>query len=266
LRVEPSRAIQIVKLLAEGCGVRAISRLADCHSHTVLSVLVETGAACDRLHDELVRDVKTDAIQIDELWARVSVRQSRASEADPDRGDFYTFLGIAAREKLILSYYTGKRDNESTEAFVKDLASRSNGRIQITTDGFIPYPAMIRKYLLGRLDYAVLVKQYAAAPGEVEASRRYSPAPFVGIKRHIKAGNPRRDRICTSHVERANLTVRHFNKRFARLGLGWSRKLENHKAAASLFVATYNFCKIHSTLGCTPAVGAKLTDHAWPVE
>jgi transposase-like protein len=67
LRVEPSKAVQIIKLLAEGCGVRAVSRLADCHTHTVLSVLVETGAACDRLHDKLVRDVKTDAIQIDEF-------------------------------------------------------------------------------------------------------------------------------------------------------------------------------------------------------
>jgi hypothetical protein len=60
--------------------------------------------------------------------------------------------------------------------------------------------------------------------------------------------------------------VRHFNKRFARLGLGWSRKLANHKAAISLFVAGYNFCKVHTTLGCTPAVAVKLTDHAWTVE
>jgi hypothetical protein len=51
-----------------------------------------------------------------------------------------------------------------------------------------------------------------------------------------------------------------------RLGLGWSRKLENHKAAISLFVAAYNFCKVHSALGCTPAVGAKLTDHTWTIE
>jgi hypothetical protein len=60
--------------------------------------------------------------------------------------------------------------------------------------------------------------------------------------------------------------VRHFNKRFVRLGLGWSRKLNNHRAAVSLFVATHNFCKVHSTLGTTPAVGLKLTDHVWTVE
>jgi len=80
------------------------------------------------------------------------------------------------------------------------------------------------------------------------------------------AGAPRRDRICTSFVERQNLSVRHFNKRFARLGLGWSRKLDNHKAAIALFVAAYNFCKVHSALGCTPAVGAKLAKETWTIE
>lgn len=109
-------------------------------------------------------------------------------------------------------------------------------------------------------------KNYGTALGENDNNRRYSPAPFIGVSIKVKAGVPRRDRICTSHVERQNLSVRHFNKRFARLGLGWSRKLDNHKAAIALFVCAYNFCKVHNTLGCTPAVGAKLTDHNWTIE
>jgi hypothetical protein len=67
-------------------------------------------------------------------------------------------------------------------------------------------------------------------------------------------------------VSIGNLSVRHFNKRFARLGLGFFRKLANHRNAISLFVAAYNFVKVHSTLGCTPAVGAKLTGHNWTIE
>jgi len=77
---------------------------------------------------------------------------------------------------------------------------------------------------------------------------------------------PRQDRINTSFVERANLSVRHFNKRFARLGLGWFRKLENHKCAISLFIAAYNFCKVHNTLGTTPAHGIGLTSEQWTIE
>lgn len=74
------------------------------------------------------------------------------------------------------------------------------------------------------------------------------------------------DKICTSHVERLNLNVRHFNKRFGRLGLGFSRKLANHGRSIALFVVAYNFCKRHSTLGTTPAVKSHLTDHIWTVK
>jgi len=74
------------------------------------------------------------------------------------------------------------------------------------------------------------------------------------------------DKICTSHIERLNLSVRTFNRRFTRLCLGFSRKLSNHRYSVALFVVAYNFCKVHSTLGCTPAVGARLTDHVWTVE
>jgi hypothetical protein len=82
----------------------------------------------------------------------------------------------------------------------------------------------------------------------------------------IVAGNPRPDHICTSFVECVNLSVRHFNKRFASLGLGWSRKLHNHRYAISLFIAAYNFCKVHNTLGTTPVRGAKINDRPWTIE
>jgi hypothetical protein len=48
--------------------------------------------------------------------------------------------------------------------------------------------------------------------------------------------------ICTSHVERHNLTIRTFMKRFTRLALGFSKKLTNLEAAINLYIAYYNFC------------------------
>jgi IS1 family transposase len=266
LRIDHAKVVQIVKLFAEGVGVRACARLTDCHTHTVLNVLETVGEACERLHDRLVRNLTVDSLQVDELWSRVGISQKRTTPTDTERGDFYTFLGITAREKLIVSHYTGKRDAESTDIFAKDVASRIVGRVQITSDGWGAYLDAIRRYLLARLDYADMQKNYAATPPEIEAVRRYSPAPFIGVTIIVKAGTPRRDRICTSFVERSNLSVRHFTKRFARLGLGWSRKLANHRHAISLFVCAYNSCKVHSTLGCTPAVGAKITDHNWTIE
>ena len=267
LRVEHSKVIQITKLFSEGIGVRAIARLTGCHTHTILSVLETVGGKLSSFLGRTVRNITAPwGLQVDELWARVAIRQSRTTPEDTQRGDFYTFLGLCARSKLIVSQFTGKRDYESTDQFAKDLASRVVGRVQVTTDGWAAYPDTIRKYLLDRLDYAVMQKNYDTPPAEIEAKRRYSPAPFVGITIQVRAGNPIRKRICTSFVERSNLSVRHFNKRFARLGLGWSRKLENHRHAIALFVATYNFCKVHSTTGTTPAHGAGLADEPWTVE
>ncbi len=267
LRVDHDKVIQICKLLTEGIGIRATARLTGCHTHTILEVLRVVGEKCDQLHDKLVRNVQTGSLQIDELWSKVGRRQSRTQPGDTERGDQYTFLAVTAREKLIVSYHTGKRDAGNTEAFIADVEQRISGRIQITTDGFSPYPEIVRRYLLPRLDYAVMQKIYDADQTEgKEAKRRYSPPACTGVRVEIVAGVPREDRICTSFVERTNLSVRHFNKRFARLGLGWSRKLENHRAAISLFVAAYNFCKVHNTLGTTPAHGAKLTDRPWTIE
>ena len=47
--------------------------------------------------------------------------------------------------------------------------------------------------------------------------------------------------LCTSHVERHNLTIRTLMKRFTRLSLGFSKKLENLEAAVAAFLAYYNF-------------------------
>ena len=72
--------------------------------------------------------------------------------------------------------------------------------------------------------------------------------------------------ICTSHVERNNLTIRTFMKRFARLSLGFSNKFENLAAAVALHVAHYNFCRIHSSIRKTPAIAAQVTNDVWTLE
>ncbi|MGO9478357.1 MAG: IS1 family transposase [Limisphaerales bacterium] len=276
--LDENKIVQIIRCLTEGVGVRATARLAGCDKNTVLEVLNVIGEKCERLHDSLVRDIRPESIQLDELWARVGIRQSRTTPNDPVRGDFFTFLGIDRRTKLIISHLTGKRDYENTNDFASDLASRVTGTVQITCDGWRPYVPTLRAHLLGRLNLAVMQKIYGTINGKdcfdpLEAwnrlnivARRYSPPKCTGIKLKTVAGEPDVDKICTSHIERLNLSVRTFNRRFTRLCPGWSRKLANHRHSVALFVVAHNFCKVHSTLGCTPAVGARLTDHAWTIE
>ena len=55
-------------------------------------------------------------------------------------------------------------------------------------------------------------------------------------------------------------------RRFTRLTNGFSKKVENHVHALSLYFMYYNFCRIHQTLRVTPAMKAGVTDHVWEIE
>lgn len=78
-------------------------------------------------------------------------------------------------------------------------------------------------------------------------------------------GNPKMERISTSHIERANLTLRMQLRRFTRLTNGFSKKLSNLRATVAVFVAWYNFCRVHQTLRVTPAMEAGLTNRIWTI-
>jgi hypothetical protein len=78
-------------------------------------------------------------------------------------------------------------------------------------------------------------------------------------------GNPNPRRICTSHIERQNLSIRMGMRRMTRLTNGFSKKWENLQAAYSLWFAYYNFCRVHKTLRVTPAMEAGVTNHIWTI-
>jgi hypothetical protein len=156
-----------------------------------------------------------------------------------------------------------KRSTPSTEHFIAKLAWATSGsRFQLTSDGFKPYGKAVKKHLPGRVDFAQLVTVYAPPR---EGEQRYSPSEVVDAVPVKITGNPAKERICTSHIERQNLSIRMGMRRMTRLTNAFSKKLENLEFAYNLWFAYYNFCRVHKTLGVTPAVGSGLTDHAWPV-
>ncbi len=55
------------------------------------------------------------------------------------------------------------------------------------------------------------------------------------------------------------------SKRFARLSNGFSKKIDCHLAAVSLYVAFYKLWRTHEALRMTPAMALGLTDHAWSI-
>ena len=205
-----------------------------------------------------VRDVECDKV-----WSFIGKKEKRVRpEDDQNLGDCYTFVAIERHSKLVLNIAMGKRDQATTDVFIEGLRHATRGEFQITTDGFVPYKSAIENTLADRVDFAQLIKVYRAATGD---EHRYSPPEVSSTEVVPVVGRPDPERICTSIVERQNLSVRMGTRRFTRLTNAFSKKWENHWAAVALWFAFYNFCRVHKSLRCTPAMEAKITDHIWTV-
>jgi IS1 family transposase len=174
-------------------------------------------------------------------------------------------VALDAETKLIPTFLVGKRDGHTALLFMADLSQRltANGRIQLTTDGFYAYLEAVEQTFGAEIDYAQLVKIYAAidaGPG------RYSPPRVAETVSTVIQGEPDPEHISTSYVERQNLTMRMAMRRFTRLTNAFSKKLANLRAALALHFTHYNFLRVHSTLRVTPAMEAGITDHVWEWE
>lgn len=187
-------------------------------------------------------------------------------QGNDELGDCYAWVAIERNTKLVLAFVVGRRTAENAQELTRKLryATSPDVRFQLTTDGLEAYVQAVDLNLMDRCDFAQLVKTYAQNPAEDD--RRYSPAVCTGAKKVVVNGNPDQTKICTSHVERQNLTMRMQIRRLTRLTNAFSRKLDNHKAAIALHFAYYNFCRIHGSLRVTPAMEAEVSDHVWTLK
>ena len=164
--------------------------------------------------------------------------------------------------KLVPCFQVGKRDAAVAQAFIKDLASRLANRVQISSDGLRFYVEAIEKGFGADVDYAQIVKSYEAEP---IGPGRYSPPKVASVGKSKIMGNPVYSHISTSYIERQNLTIRMSLRRFTRLTNGFSKKVENLRAAVAVHFAHYNFVRLHSTIKVTPAIAAGITNKIWTI-
>jgi IS1 family transposase len=255
----------VVGALAEGSSIRSIERMSGIHRDTIMRLGVRVGETCRQVLDDKMRGLQCSRIEVDELWGFIGKKQVRTSQTDrrAGLGDAWTFLSIDPTTKLMPSFLVGKRDHYHATAFMEDLAGSLNNRIQLSTDALNAYADAVERAFGAEIDYAQIVKEYASPSREDQ--RKYSPASLVAVYKSAITGDPNPSRVCTSYIERANLTVRTHCKRLARLTLAFSKKLENFKAAVALHLAYYNFVKTHGSLRCTPAMEAGIEKSAWSV-
>ncbi|MGI8962728.1 MAG: IS1 family transposase [Bryobacteraceae bacterium] len=249
MRLPVAKAEMVLKLMVEGMSIRSIERLTEVHRDTIMRLLVLAGERCEILLGETVQNIRAKDVEVDEVWTYIRKKENKKTPEEADDagiGDAYTFVAIERNTKLVLAWHLGRRTRISTMHFMGKLRKALNPMhwFQLTSDGFRPYVEAVKYQLGRRVDFAQLVKVYATAR---EGEQRYSPGDVIETIPTPIFGNPDPDRICTSHVERQNLTMRMQIRRLTRLTNAFSKKWENLRAALALHFAWYNFVRVHRT-------------------
>ena len=253
------KQIEVLHHLIEGNTLRSTARLTKVHRTTIQDLLVSFGQKCQAFMDSKLRGLTLQHLECDEIWTFVGKKQSRLTVDEKreraDIGDIFVWTALDQETKLIPSFIVGKRSADNARKLMMDLASRlkfpgafssdvqSFARpgyqkvTQISTDGFVAYPEAVDLAFGPYAKFGTIVKDYR------NATMPYTPSEMVGTQRRgiFGIGEQEINTICTSHVERNNLTIRTLLKRFTRLSLGFSKKLANLQAACSVFFAYYNF-------------------------
>jgi IS1 family transposase len=266
-KLNTAERVQIIRCLVEGNSVNSTSRITGRSKHTVLNLLADIGAACQKLHDDRVRGIAIKRLQVDEVWNFCHCKQKNVPAEKRGQfgyGDVWTWTAVDADTKLIVSYLVGGRGNDWAQAFMDDVADRVINRFQLTSDGHRSYLEAVENTFGGEVDYAQLIKVYGKETRETQA--RYSPGVVLSVELHQISGEPDPAHISTSFVERSNLTMRMSMRRFTRLTNAFSKKIENMRHAVALNFVYYTFCRIHQTLRVTPAMEAGLAHHVWELE
>ncbi|MEO0617755.1 MAG: IS1 family transposase, partial [Pseudomonadota bacterium] len=120
-RLPLQKRVQIIGCLTEGMSIRGTTRVVGCSKNTVAKLLAEVGEACQWHHDEHVRGLKSERIQVDEIWSFTYAKQKNVAAAkrqDMAYGDTWTWTALDADSKLIAAWLVGGRDSDYASAFI----------------------------------------------------------------------------------------------------------------------------------------------------
>ena len=197
-------------------------------------------------------------------------RLTAAERANDRIGDQYLFVALDEETKLVPAFTLGKRTGETTEAVHRRPREPTDAgrtvpagpRPQLSTDGWRSYRPAIEDAFGERADYGVIIKTFV----ESEQPGRYGPPELADTDRRVIVGPIDPFTICTSHVERHNLSIRTFLRRFTRLALGLLQEVRMPASGNCPLHCPLQFLPDARSLPGTPAMAARLTGHPWSME
>ncbi len=261
-RLKAEKQESVLCALVEGTSIRSVERMTGVHRDTITRLMLRAGRTSREVMDVLMRDLKCEHIEVDEIWTYVGKKEAQVRpDDDPlETGDSWCWVALDPETNIVPTFHVGKRTRRDADWFMRDLSWRLANRIQLSADGLSHYVTAVEASFGGQVDFATIVKSYESE----QSSGRYSPPRrVVAADKHIIVGDSDLARTSTSLVERSHLTLRMQQRRFTRLTNAFSKKRENLEAAVALHFAWYNFVRPHRTLRTTPAIAAGVTTRQW---
>lgn len=130
---------QVITCLIEGCSIRSTVRVTGVSKKAVMRLLVKVGTVAAQYQDDVMRNLSTKRLQLDELWTFLFCKKRNVTPGiaatNPHAGDVWLWTALDADSKLMVSWRVGQRDLATAYDFMHDLVERLRNRVQITPTG-----------------------------------------------------------------------------------------------------------------------------------
>lgn len=157
------KRLAVLAALCDGNSIRAVERMTGVHRDTIMRFGIALGEGAIHLHNCIARGLSCSLVQVDEIWSFVGKKEKRATDKEKaiGKGEAYTFVALDSGSRFAIGWHVGKRDQESTNAFIADIRSRLVVMPAMTSDGFAPYVNAVGASFGPGIDYAQTVKNYS---------------------------------------------------------------------------------------------------------